>query len=222
MNIYLDIETIPTQSESVRAEIAASITPPASMSKQETIAKWEAEKKPEAVKDAIAKTSFDGALGEICCIGVAVEDEDPITFDRSGVLSENGVIIAALSHINGNQPRTVTIVGHNVVNFDIRFLWKRAIILGIKMPGWFPRDPKPWDISVFDTMVAFAGVRDTIGLDRLCHALGIPGKGDMDGSKVAGLWERGEYQIIADYCRDDVERVRAVHKRMQLAFGEAA
>ncbi len=125
-----------------------------------------------------------------------------------------------VSDVPGDIRNTKTIVGHNVVNFDIRFLWKRAIILGIKMPGWFPRDPKPWDSAVFDTMTAFAGARDTISLDRLCRALGIPGKDDIDGSMISDLYDKGEYETIANYCKADVERTRAVHKRMQIAFGE--
>lgn len=113
-------------------------------------------------------------------------------------------------------------IGHNVVNFDIRFIWQRAIVLGIKMPGWFPRDPKPWGHDVFDTMTAFAGQRGTVGLDKLCIALGLEGKGDIDGSMVGDLWAAGEYDRIAEYCKADVERTRAVHRKMLVAFGEAA
>ena len=46
MKIYLDIETIPGQSPELKTEIAATIKPPGSMKKAETIARWEAEEKP--------------------------------------------------------------------------------------------------------------------------------------------------------------------------------
>ena len=39
---------------------------------------------------------------------------------------------------------------------------------------------------------------------------------------VGQLWEAGEYDKIASYCRADVERTREIHRRMKLAFGEAA
>ena len=48
MNIYLDIETIPGQRQGLKDEIGKTITHPGSMKKAETIAKWEAEQKPEA------------------------------------------------------------------------------------------------------------------------------------------------------------------------------
>jgi hypothetical protein len=114
----------------------------------------------------------------------------------------------------------VTIVGHNVIAFDIRFIWQRAIVLGVRVPSWFPRDPAPWSGVVFDTMTAFAGARGTIGMDRLSRALGFPGKGDVDGSMVAGMWAAGKYEEIAAYCRSDIERTREIHRRMQIAFGE--
>lgn len=73
--LYLDIETIETQDADLRARIAADIKPPASMSKAETIAKWEAEAKPDAIASAIAKTALDGATGHLVCIGYAVDGD---------------------------------------------------------------------------------------------------------------------------------------------------
>ncbi len=218
--LYLDIETIPTDDEGKIAEIAASITPPKTMSKAETIAAWEVNDKPKLVADAVAKTSFSGALGKVCCIGWAWGDFEA----RSTIgADEREVIQAAFERIGGSDRRgIVTVVGHYVAGFDLRFLMQRAIVLGIRLPAWFPRDPKPWGLEVFDTMTAWAGARDTISLDNLCKALGIPGKDGIDGSMVADMWRRGELGAIASYCRDDVERVRNVHRKMHVAFGEAA
>lgn len=222
MNLYLDLETIPTQSEAAIARIAESITAPGNYSKPESIAQWEAEKKPALVKDAVAKTALDGACGHICCIGWAIDDAAPV----SSFGDERETIQAFLLSVDGKvrDARNIipTIIGHNVVNFDIRFLWQRAIVLGIRMPHWFPRDPKPWSPDTFDTMTAFAGQRGTVSMAKLCEALGLEGKGDIDGSMVGDLWAAGEHERVAEYCRADVERTRAIHRRMQVAFGEAA
>ena len=89
-------------------------------------------------------------------------------------------------------------VGHNITGFDLPFLKKRSIILGICPPSVIPFAAKPWDKSVFDTMIQWDGDRDKrISLpDKLCKVLGIESpKGDMDGSKV------GEY-FRADGSRD--------------------
>jgi DNA polymerase elongation subunit (family B) len=225
MNIYLDIETIPTQSDEVRAEIAATITPPGNISKADTIAAWNAEKKPALVKEAIAKTSFDGATGHICCIGWAVGWAKPKSASVHRIDDEKLTLQAVFAELAAevkDEWQSPTIIGHNVINFDIRFVWQRAIILGVKLPQWFPRDPKPWGSDAFDTMTAFAGSRGTIGMDRLCRALGMGGKGEIDGSMVGDLWAAGEHDKIAAYCRADIERTREIHRRMMVAFGEEA
>ncbi len=219
-HLYLDIETIPASDPAIIADIAAGITPPKTMSKAETIAAWEAETKPGFVKEAVAKTSFNGALGSVCVIGWAWDDE-PVRFATIEKVSEATMLRAWVQLVGADAdfgPKIV--VGHNVT-FDIRFLWQRAIVLGVPMPSWFPKDPKPWGRDTFDTMTAFAGVKDTISLDKLCKALGIPGKDDFDGSMVADAWAAGEVEKVASYCRADVERVRLIHRKMQIAYGEA-
>lgn len=226
MNIYLDIETIPSQSPAVHARIVETITPPGNISKAETIAAWEAEKKPALVAEAIAKTSFDGSVGHVCCIGWAIDDENVQITYADSVGKEASTLASFVDRVEravvGRRAFTPTIIGHNVINFDIRFLWQRAIVLGVRMPHWFPRDPKPWGNDVFDTMTAFAGQRGTIGMDRLCQALGMSGKGEIDGSMVAGLWASGQFETIAEYCEADIERTREIYRRMMIAYGAAA
>jgi 3'-5' exonuclease len=92
----------------------------------------------------------------------------------------------------------------------------RAIVLGVKVPALWPRDPKPWDQNVFDTMTAWAGARGTIGLERLCEALSIESpKGDMAGNQVAAAWAAGEFDRIAAYNRRDVDAVRQVFRKFE-------
>ncbi len=160
MDLYLDIETIPTPSDVMRLRIAGEVTPPGNISKPETIAAWEADKKPELVKEAISRTALDGAYGNICCIGWAIDNDEAVSVhgdDERGVIQ--GFLSPVLTEITKRRNVVPMIIGHNVLNFDIRFLWQRAIVLGIRMPNWFPRDPKPWGREVFDTMTAFAGQR---------------------------------------------------------------
>ena len=71
MNIYIDIETIPTQPETdAKLDIAETIKPPASMTKAETIADWHAGSgkyagvKDRKIDEAYRKTALDGTRGE--------------------------------------------------------------------------------------------------------------------------------------------------------------
>lgn len=221
-HLYLDIETVGTSDPAIMAEIAASVTPPGNFKKAETIAEWESSTKPELVKEAIAKTALNGAFGRVVCIGWAWNNDEV----RSVIEPDERLLIdSVMDLIHFAKPQThyqPVIVGHNVAGFDIRYLWQRAIVLGIRMPPWFPRDPKPWSESVHDTMTMWGGTRDYISLDSLCRALGLPGKGNMTGADVGRLWEAGNYEAIASYCAEDVYRVRSIHDRMMVAMGEVA
>lgn len=221
--LFLDLESIPTDKPAHIAEIAKGIKPPASMSKPETIAKWEEESKPAAVVEAVSKTSFNGAYGRVCCIGWAWNDDEPHCLVMGDDMAEDEMMTLAMFLINEGRPEGYerpVIVGHYVADFDLRFLWQRAFVNGVRMPAFWPVDPKPWSKEVKDTMMMWAGAKGTISLDNLCKALGVPGKDDVDGSMVAEMWKNKEYQRIGEYCAGDVERVRSCYRKMQVALGE--
>ena len=220
--IYLDIETIPTQRDDVRAFIAKSVTHPGNIKKAETIAAWNENEKPAAVEEAVSKTGLDGAFGQVVCVGMDLRDDgEPLVI--SG-LSEADVLRAVneamTAEFEASDAFSTTIVGHNVSAFDLRFLVQRYIVNGIKPHHIIARaaQAKPWESEkVYDTMVQFAGVGNRISLDKLCLALGLPGKGDITGADVWPMVQAGRLQEVADYCADDVRKTRAVFKRMTFA-----
>ena len=216
--VYFDIETIPCQNPAYLAKLEADVTAPGTFKKQESIDAWLEENRATAALDALSKTSFDGGRGHICTIAWAKNDS-PITCEHAETVADEKRIIRAF--FDDLDPyHSEALVGHNISGFDIGFLRKRAIILGIALPKpqAFPRDPKPWDKSFFDTMGMWAGGTNRVSMNELCEVLGIQGKDGFDGSMVAGAWANGEHEKIAEYCRDDVERTRAIHKRF-LAVG---
>ena len=210
-NIYLDLETIPCQSAEYRAKVRETIKPPGTIKKPESILQWLEENADSATDDAVAKTSFDPAYGHICTIGYAIEDEPAIALSAKTVTDEPIILQAFFDDLP--KMGMACFIGHNVAAFDMRFILCRAIVLGVRIPTIIPRDIKPWSQEIFDTMTAWAGVRNTISQDRLADALGLAGKGDFDGSMVADAWANGDHDRIADYCKRDVETVRAIHRR---------
>lgn len=215
--VYLDIETIPDQRPGTLDRLRAEVTAPASFKKPESIEAWLAENRDIAAREALAKTSFDGGAGHVCTIAWGKNGGD-IRVEHMTDLGEEADILRAF-FADLDPYHSETIVGHNVAGFDIPFLLKRAIVLGVPLPpdNCLPRDPKPWSSNVFDTMKAWAGPRDMISMNRLCGILGIVGKEDFDGSMVAEAWAAGEHERIAFYCHDDVERTRAIHQRFLAA-----
>jgi hypothetical protein len=219
--ITLDLETIGTQRQDVRDYIASTIKPPGTIKLPASIEKWNKESKEEAVEEAIAKTGLDGAFGQIVCIGYDLTGSD----DPSVIYGlDERVLLTQFSDALNTIPQSMfsamTICGHNVVGFDIRFLWQRYIVNGIKPHPIInvAVNAKAWDSKVYDTMTQFAGYGKTISLDKLCLALGVPSpKGDMDGSMVSQYVADGRIEEVAAYCCKDVAATRAVYQRMTFA-----
>jgi predicted PolB exonuclease-like 3'-5' exonuclease len=220
MQIVLDSETLPSTDERVRAKLAAKISAPKSMSKPDTIAKWEAEEKPLLVDEAMRKTSLDGTYGSICVIAWAIDDGPVASIDTRDEWSERDMLAQFMSVINGTctSHARPMFIGHNIA-FDLRFLWQRCVVHRVKPSPWIPFNAKPWDSNVGDTMNIWNSDRERrISLDNLCNVLGVPtSKGELDGSKVADAWAAGQYQEVADYCRADIIATRECYRRMTFA-----
>jgi len=221
MNVYLDIETIPTQRDDLRAEFAAAVKPPANYKKPDTIAEWMHDNRDIEVAEAIAKTSFDGAYGHILCIGVAFDDQAPEVFCSAtsaadAPSSEPLMLRAFIDWFKAkvDQYDRPLFIGHNLIEFDLRFLFQRSIVCGIAPSAYIPFDKRPWDDGVYDTMVKWAGTKNRVGLDKLAKALGLQGKGGIDGSMVWPMVQEGRIKEVCDYCAADVALTREVYKRM--------
>lgn len=216
-NIYFDIETIPTQSDNIKNYIQSNLTAPASYKKPESISAWIEENKEPAYR----KTALNGGFGQIVCIGYAINDGDVkvIHFDN-WASSEKQILQSFFNDLIECYRPSVDItphfIGHNIENFDLRFIYQRAIVLGIKPPAFLPLNSKSYNnMYIFDTMTEWAGKRNYVSLNEICLSLGIQPKGDeIDGSKVWDFVRDGKLKQVADYCADDVEKVRTIHKRI--------
>jgi hypothetical protein len=220
--IYFDIETVPDQRPGARDEIAATIKPPGTLKKTESIAEWERESKPGAVDEAWLRTSLDGTYGQVVAISFAIDDADPVglmaedlseTSEADLVRAFMRAMSAAGSVSYSTRP---LVVGHNVIGFDLQFLWRRCVIRSVKPPLWWPRAPKPWSEHVTDTMLLWAGDRGTIGMDRLARALGFAGK-TTTGADVWPMVQAGRFADVSAYCSDDVALTREIHRRLTFA-----
>lgn len=99
--------------------------------------------------------------------------------------------------------------GHNIREFDIPYICRRALINGLALPGPLQaHNFKPWESPVLDTLQIwrFGEFRNYTSLKLLAAVLGIPTpKDDIDGSMVGKVfWEEKNLPRIMEYCQKDV------------------
>lgn len=200
MNIFFDLETIPAAPEQegmVREQFEKRSTSSSSTSTY---------RRPVSFEEYLHGTSLDPNLGQILCIGMAIDDE------KTQVLQgKEADILAEFWQLAKSADR---LVGHNAIAFDAPFLWKRSVLHGMQ-----PSLPLNTDLStlVYDTMLAWdlAMPRKHTSLDLLAKLFGIPtSKTDMTGAEVDSYYRAGKLKDIYAYCARDVEVTRSVYKKL--------
>ena len=243
MNTVLDIETIPSQDAAVKAAFIKdsidNFKAPSGMSKgqaakelgmtdadvikytskDDMITKWcdhfAPIKAEEVGLENWKKTSFDGAKGEVISVAWCTVDGEVDGMVRTLEQCEKFFLVSVFSAIR--KLNTVItkrfFIGNYIGGFDLKFLFKRAVILGIN-PGFELPHYGRHEQHYYDLMQAWEGFGGKASQDSMCEALGISVKDDdLDGSKVWAAVEAGEYERVLTYNKLDVEEARQLYKR---------
>lgn len=237
MKFTIDIETIPCADKTPFMEEAkTNFKAPSGLTKEQAgadlgltgdklkytskdacIALWEAQMAPlkaESVGEANwRKTALDGAQGRVLSIAYKrLESEailviiDPV--DEAELL--NTFFADIITMLDDRQP---FFIGHNIT-FDLKFLFRRAVILGVRPPFRLPFKGRH-DSDYYCTMQGWCGdYQERIKLDDLAIALGFTGKQGFDGSMICDAWLRGELERIAEYNKDDVLLTEKIYRKL--------
>lgn len=116
-----------------------------------------------------------------------------------------------------------TLVSFNGRAFDMAVIALRSIRHGVSL-GWHDKDYRnrygEQHIDLFEQFTLFGMInRAGFSLSNMSALIGLPTKGDMDGSKVAGMFAAGESAKIEMYCTFDVVRTTFLFLRYQLMRG---
>lgn len=209
--LFLDIETLPAdESSQLKLEYLFKRQLEKKSKKKDASEEVEIEGKvADKFDDYLGKTSLDGGFGRVLCIGYAVNNE------ATQVLYEPTDEIMMLRKFWLLAETCDLFIGHNVMDFDLRFLFQRSVVLKVK-PTKDLNFARYRNHPIFDTMREWTKWnRDYIGLEHVALALGFstPKEG-VDGSQVADFHKQGRDKEICDYCMRDVETTRQVYKRM--------
>ena len=126
-----------------------------------------------------------------------------------------------LALLSDFDPECDVLVGHNIINFDLPFIFQRCLVNNIAVKPFV--DLSEFHVrGVYDTMRAWwLGSRNRVALDDIAWALGIESSktGDVEGSKVFDLYQAGRLAEIREYNLNDVRVTRKVYERMVACFG---
>jgi hypothetical protein len=222
IEIILDIETLPTSRADIKARCVKDVAPPGNYKKPETIDQWWASEGDAKKEEAVARTALDGTWGEVLCIGFAVNDfpVEIITGDTEAELLENFGrelnLQCQQEMSSGDQWQVMARwIGHNIIDFDLRFLWQRSKLLRVTFPFHLPT--QRYDSHVYDTMREWKGYKDLISQKDLELAFGITRNDPLPngGGDVFQAYKEGRIDDIKEHCRLDIEGLRTIYRRMK-------
>ena len=134
---------------------------------------------------------------------------------------EKKSLLAFLEFMKDFDCDTDEIVGHNLIGFDLPFIFQRCLVNGIAAKPLV--DLGEYRVrGVFDTMHAWwLGAKRNVSLDDIAWALGIESSktATAEGSKVFELYQAGKLAEIREYNLNDVRVTRKVYERMVACFG---
>lgn len=201
--MYIDLETLPSETPPSPDEIQ----PPKNYKDPAKIHAYQEDK----IEESHRKQSLDSMQGRILCIGYAFDDEP-----ANCIYDTNADEQALLSGLSGViDKHGVQWVGHNIRSFDLLWIYRKAIKYGLYHLAWSIPTARYTD-AIVDTMDLWSGPawKEYCKLDAIAQFLGIPNKNGFDGSMVYDAWLTGEHGKIQEYCKQDVEMVRAIYKRI--------
>jgi 3'-5' exonuclease len=119
------------------------------------------------------------------------------------------------------DPEIDEIVGHNVIGFDLPFIFQRCVVNNIAFRPFV--NLSEFNVrGVYDTMHRWwLGSRNRVALDDLAWVLGIESSktDEVEGSRVFDLYQAGRLAEIREYNLNDARVTREVYERLVVGFG---
>ncbi|MBK7340960.1 MAG: ribonuclease H-like domain-containing protein [Saprospiraceae bacterium] len=168
------------------------------------------------------KAAIYSEFGKILCIGLAFERNGEVRTKAIIGEDESSVLQEFFGIVNQHfaRPESNAFSGHNIKEFDIPYICRRAMIHQLELPLILQiGGKKPWEVKyLYDTIEQwkFGDQKSYVSLDLLAACLGLESsKGKMDGSMVGHYyWNEADLNSIAEYCLEDVLLSMKVYKRI--------
>jgi len=217
--IAIDIETGPTNDEQVIKRLISRISPPKNYRDEEKIAQYVQEKAASVVADTALNPLY-GKVASFAWFTDNMEAPQVLAIDEH---TEEEIILSALkiiANFRQNYLNAAAITGHNVIGFDLPYIFRRAALLGVTAkPMPIPRPDEPaWRLDyVYDTMLRWG--KPWPRLKELAGMLGLltGDEDELDGGGALDALLAGDMEKVKEHNRNDV----AVSLKVAQALAEA-
>lgn len=228
--VYIDIECAPSQRPDIWQHLQRKVSPDLDFEAAEV-----------ELQRLYRATSLNAAFGEIASIGVALDDRPPKVYWRNlpgitpapltrpddamlaagCVKTERDLLLAFrrdLGIVAEKAREPIQLIGLNVREFDRPYIAQRAFVHHLFMPRCITCDVKPWEHhllkDLMDVWRAGGDKRSKISMRDLAFAMGLVGKGDVDGGDVWQMLQQGRGEEVAIYNCNDVVVTRTIDVSM--------
>jgi len=150
------------------------------------------------------------------------ENEHVFGIDSDGQeQSEEQALTDFLALMRSFDPDIDEIVGHNIIGFDLPFIFQRCLVNNITVKPFV--NLAEFNVrGVYDTMHRWwLGAKNRVALDDIAWALVMESSktDEVEGSRVFELYQAGRLAEIREYNLNDVRVTRKVYERMVSIFG---
>lgn len=226
--VFLDIETVPPAEEwraLITPAIIRKVLMPSGVDKAQS--KQAETLETSCTDEQFRKLALHAEYGRVLSVAVIIEQDGEIAHrgvfgrerqTRTFHLDERRTLRGFWNLLRDFDTGHDIVIGHNIMDFDLPFLYKRSRINRVRPTIAFSF-ARYKSAPVYDTMREWAHWNPRglhISLSDLAAILKIePTKTDgINGSRVWDEYLAGNHELIAKYNLQDVEVVRAIYYRM--------
>lgn len=202
--LILDIETVPDVERWARPETPEGVEPPFPPTWAHRI-----------VVMGYLWLDHDYRMARIGVIGAGTQ---AATADGT----ERALLEAFSDAVGTKRPVLVT---YNGRSFDLPVIALRSLCHAVPL-GWYYRDKQVRDrrsdaghLDLCDWLADHGAVRAG-KLDAITRLIGLPGKGEVNGSQVERLYHEGQLEVVERYCLADVVQTALLFLRFRLLQGQ--
>lgn len=182
--------------------------------KESALSKWEADKA-EYEESLIERAPLSAVTGCVEAVGFLFPDGRKVVLRGS-----EKAILRRFWHLVAYARKRGRLAGWNLLAFDLRFILRRCMILGVKAPvEWSARYlPKGWTDLMLEFAAGAYGSDSMFALDCIAKAMGHEGKAS-NGVEGKTFWKhfRGNPDDRAkaiEYLFSDLEATRFVAEKI--------